>query len=87
MEMLKQSPLSPYSTAQQYIILYAALNGYLLEVEVKKISPFIKSFLEYIKSANPLIMDDLDKTGELNAETDEAIIAAFENYKRINQQE
>jgi F-type H+-transporting ATPase subunit alpha len=87
MEMLKQSQLSPYTTAQQYIILFASLNGYLMDVEVKKVSSFIKGFLEFMASGNPIIMDDLDKTGESNATIDQAIVEALENYKRISRQE
>ena len=87
MEMLKQSPLSPYTTAQQYIILFVSLNGHLVDVEVKNASSFMKSFLEYMTSKNPLIMDDLDKTGESNTATDQAIIEALESYKQSIKQE
>jgi F-type H+-transporting ATPase subunit alpha len=87
MEMLKQSPLSPYTTAQQYIILFVSLNGHLVDVEVKNASSFMKSFLEYMTSKNPLIMDDLDKTGESNTAIDQAIIEALESYKQSIKQE
>ena len=85
MEVLKQTQYSPYTTAQQYIILYAAVNGHLMEVEIKKIAPFIKGFLEYIASHNQSIMENLDKSGESTIETDHIISEALESYKHINQ--
>jgi F-type H+-transporting ATPase subunit alpha len=87
MEVLKQTQFSPYTTAHQYAILYTAVNGHLMDVETKKISGFVKGFMEYLDTHNRPIIENLDKTGESSAETDQVIIEALENYKHIKHQE
>ena len=83
MEVLKQSQFSLYTTAQQYAVLFTSVNGYLMDVETKKVSVFIKEFLEYLSSHHASVMESLDKTGESTAEMDQEIIEALESYKHI----
>jgi len=86
MEVLKQSQFSPYSTARQYVILFTAVNGHLMDVATKDIPSFIKGFLEYLSRNNEQILSDLDKSGESSVETDQVITEAIESYKHINRQ-
>jgi len=85
MEILKQQQFSPYTTARQYIILYASVNGYLMDVEIKKVSSFIKGFLEYMDTHFSTIMDDLDMSGVSDVDTDQEIMDALDSYKHIKQ--
>jgi len=85
MEVLKQHQFSPYTTAQQYAILFASVNGHLMDVETKKVSAFIKEFLEYLAIHHGSIMETLEKTGASTAETDQEITEALESYKHVNQ--
>jgi F-type H+-transporting ATPase subunit alpha len=87
MEVLKQVQYSPYTTTQQYVILYAALNGHLTDIPVKMISPHIRSFLEYLAGKNQSQLETLEKTGESSAEIDQVILEALENYKQIIRRE
>jgi F-type H+-transporting ATPase subunit alpha len=87
MEVLKQTQFLPYTTAQQYAILYVAVNGHLMDIKTKELGPFIKGFLEYMTAHNHSIMETLDKTGESTAGTDQVIIEALESYKHIRRQE
>jgi F-type H+-transporting ATPase subunit alpha len=87
MEVLKQTQFSPYTTAQQYAILFAAVNGHLMDVKTKKITSFIKGFIEYLTTHNRAIMENMDKSGESTTGTDQVIIEALENYKHIGHQE
>ena len=87
MEVLKQSQFSPYTTAQQYIILYVSLNGFLIDVDVKKVSSFLRGLLDYLELNHRSIMEGLDKTGESCYETDLTITEVLENYKKVNHQE
>jgi F-type H+-transporting ATPase subunit alpha len=86
MEALKQPQFSPYSTAQQYFVLFAAVNGHLLDVKTQEASSFIKGFLEYMNAHHSDIIDDLNKTSETTIKMDEKITKALENYKHIKQQ-
>ena len=81
MEVLKQQQFSPYTTAQQYLILFASVHGYLMEMKTKEVSIFVKGLLEYMDSHYFTIMDDLDKSGASSADTDEEITKALESYK------
>jgi F-type H+-transporting ATPase subunit alpha len=86
MEVLKQAQFNPYTTAEQYVILYVAVNGHLMDVETKKIPSFIKGFLDYLALNNQTILTNLNKSGESNVETDHIIIEALESYKHIEHQ-
>ena len=83
MEILKQQQFSPYTTAQQYVILFAAVSGHLADIENKKVSSFIKGFLEYMDTHYRTIMDDLNESGVSDADTDQEIMDALESYKHI----
>jgi F-type H+-transporting ATPase subunit alpha len=84
MEVLKQLQFSPYDTAQQYIILYTAVNGHLMDVTTKEIPSFIKGFLDHMTINNQTILVDLNKSGESSVETDQVITEALESYKNAN---
>ena len=81
MEGLKQAQFSTYTTAQQYAILFAAVNGLLMDVATKDICTFIKGFLNYIDLNHREFLDNLDRSGESTAGTDQIISEAIESYK------
>jgi F-type H+-transporting ATPase subunit alpha len=85
MEVLKQAQFTPYTTAQQYVILYTAVNGHLMDVETKKIPSFIKGFLDHLAINNQAILTNLNKSGESTVGIDQIIIEALESYKQSNQ--
>ena len=85
MEVLKQPQFSPYTTAQQYAILFASVNGHLMSVDTKNVSDFVKGFLEYLADHNASIMESLDSNGVSDIEMDNEITEALETYKHIIQ--
>jgi F-type H+-transporting ATPase subunit alpha len=85
MEVLKQAQFTPYTTAQQYVILYSAVNGHLMDVETKKIPSFIKGFLDHLALNNQTILANLNKSGESTVGTDQIIVEALESYKNASQ--
>jgi F-type H+-transporting ATPase subunit alpha len=87
MEVLKQPQFSPYTTAAQYAILFASVNGHLMDVPVREVSAFIRGFLEYLADHYGAVMETLEKTGASTAETDQEITEAMESYKHIKHQE
>jgi len=86
MEVLKQPHGLFYTTAQQYAILYASVNGHLLDINTGDIPTFVKGYLNYLDSNHKTLMEILEKTGESSAETDEALTEALENYKHVRRQ-
>ena len=80
MELLKQKQFSPYTTAQQYAILFAAVNGHLMEIKTAAIGSFIKGFIAYMETHHREYMENLDKTGESSAGADQTLIEAIGSY-------
>lgn len=50
-ELLKQAQSSPLPLAEQVAIIYAGINGYLDDIPLDKVSPFLKSLREYLRTA------------------------------------
>jgi F-type H+-transporting ATPase subunit alpha len=82
MEVLKQPQYSPYTMAQQFAILYISVNGYLMDVETKKVSAFIKGFLEYLAVNHGQTLETLNEQGVSSPEIEEELAGAVENYKQ-----
>ena len=87
MAILKQHQFSPYTTAQQYMILYASVNGHLMDVNIGEVAPFIKGFLEYMDTHHKSSIEKLNESGESNSDIDELIAKALETFKHVKHQE
>jgi F-type H+-transporting ATPase subunit alpha len=87
MEVLKQTQYSPYTTAQQYAILFAAVNSLLMDVKTGEVNAFIKGFLKHIETHHLNFMENLNKTGETSAEMDQILTEAVDNYKQETQKQ
>ena len=83
MEALKQPQFSPYTTAHQYAILFAAVNGLLIDIETKKLRDFIKGCLDYLDSHYGEAVESIEKSGESSPETDKTLTEAIETYKQL----
>lgn len=80
-ETLKQEQYSPLAVEDQVIILYSAINKYLMDIPVSKVRAFNKGLLEFIKSRYPNIRDTIRQTGEITSEVSEALDKGLEEYK------
>jgi F-type H+-transporting ATPase subunit alpha len=85
MEILKQSQFSPYTMAQETAILFAAVNGHLMDVETKKAAFFIKNFLEYMAVHHGDILENIGASGTMNPETEQELVEAVESFKQTGQ--
>jgi F-type H+-transporting ATPase subunit alpha len=83
MEVLKQPQYSPYHLEEQVAILFLAVNSYLLDVAVDKISQFIKDYIAFLKSNKADLMRAIGETGELSIEQEGELRAAIEAYKAM----
>ena len=63
-ELMKQKQYSPQSVAEMGIVLYAANEGYLKEVEMDKISAFEAALLSYMNSEYSDLMNNINETGD-----------------------
>jgi proton translocating ATP synthase, F1 alpha subunit len=83
MEILKQPQYSPVKVEHQVMIIYAATNRYLADIPVETIKEFEKDFYDYIDTHHPEIGKEIKSTGKLEADVEEKLKAAIEEFKKI----
>lgn len=64
-ELLKQGQYAPLPWYKEVVVIYAAVNGYLDDIDVEKINDWEQGFLKYIEDMRPEIFTELQKTKDL----------------------
>jgi F-type H+-transporting ATPase subunit alpha len=80
-ELMKQRQYSPLNVAEMGVSLYAANEGYLDDVDVKKIVPFEDAMLAHIRSNNAELLDTINESGDYSDEIAAQIAKAIEDFK------
>ena len=80
-ELMKQKQYSPLSIAEMGIMLYAANEGFLKDVEVNKIGDFEQALLSFMHSEHGDLMDKIVASGDYSDEIEAAFKAAIEKFK------
>jgi F-type H+-transporting ATPase subunit alpha len=80
-ELMKQKQYSPQSVAEMGVMLYAANEGHLNEVEVSKIGDFEASLLSYMHAEYGDLMKSVVETGDYNGEIEASFKEALEKFK------
>ncbi|GHD22516.1 ATP synthase subunit alpha [Halioglobus japonicus] len=80
-ELMKQKQYSPRSIAEMGLVIYAADNGFLNDVEVAKILDFEDALLSYAHAEQGELMNNIVATGDWNDEIEGAFKALLENFK------
>ena len=82
-EILKQDQYKPMAVENQIMILYAGVNDFLSDIEVKDIRSFEKEFLEYVdthhRDLKKKILEEKSLSSEIKSMLEEAII----EFKKI----
>jgi F-type H+-transporting ATPase subunit alpha len=78
---MKQAQYSPLSVAEMSISLFAANEGYLDDVDVKKVVDFEAAMLAHVKSKNSDLVSKINETGDYNDEIESGMRAALDNFK------
>ena len=81
-EILKQGQYKPYSLADQVVILYAGVNGYLDDVPIEKVVAFDTAFTGFMSTNHPEIGKAIADTEDLSDETEQALKTAIEEFKQ-----
>lgn len=79
-EILKQDQYKPMPVQYQVIIIYAAVNKYLLEIEVDQILDFEKGLFEYLDSKYPEIPSNIRDEKVISDETEALLKKAIPEY-------
>lgn len=80
-EILKQPQYQPMPVEFQVIIIFAATQKYLLDVEVSDIQSFEKELSEFIKTKYPEIPEEIKNTKQISDETAESLKKVIEECK------
>ena len=80
-ELMKQTQYAPLNVAQMGLIIYAANQGYLGDVEVSKVLDFESALLSYVASEYADVMNDVAKSGAWNDEIEATFKSAIEQFK------
>jgi F-type H+-transporting ATPase subunit alpha len=80
-ELMKQKQYSPFSVADQAVSLFAANEGFLDDIELKKIRDFEAALHAYMKSSQAALLDRINKTGDWNDEISGGLRDAIKKFK------
>ncbi|AIN47049.1 F0F1 ATP synthase subunit alpha [Candidatus Palibaumannia cicadellinicola] len=63
-ELLKQKQYTPMSVSQQALMLFAAIEGYLEDIELTKISSFEFELISYVNREESELMEQINNNGD-----------------------
>lgn len=81
-EILKQPQYTPVALEKQVMILYAAVNGYIDDVPVDKVTAFEVDFYRFMEANHPEIGRAIAREKEITTETGEALKQAILEFKQ-----
>jgi len=82
-EMLKQAQYVPMNVEEQVMVIFAAINGYLDDVDTAKIGKFEEEFLKFMRSSKPEIGKEIIEKGSMSDELIEKLKAAIVEFKKM----
>ena len=80
-EILKQPQYQPMPVEKQVIIIYAAINKYLMDIPVADILRFQNELFEFIDTKYPEVPGSIAATHVMDDETEKKLIKAIEECK------
>ncbi len=80
-EVLKQPQYEPLSISKQAVVLYTITRGYADDVEVPRVLEFTRSLISDIEHKNAALMQKMEQTKDLDADSEKALVAAIEAFK------
>jgi len=81
LETLKQAQYNTLPVESQVVILFAVMNGYLANIEIKDVAKFNDGLVKYIEDKAPFIITSIKERKELKSDTEDELRKAIEDYK------
>lgn len=81
-EILKQGQYAPLSMESQVVIIFAAINGFLDDIEIGKIKDFEKGLLEYAEEKSKVVLNAIAKEKIISEETEKELRKTIEEFKK-----
>ena len=79
-EVLKQPQYTPYSLANQVIILFAATNGYADVIPVDKVRTWEAALLRFMEASYPDIIKDILEKKQITADNEKKLRQAIDTF-------
>ncbi len=80
-ELMKQRQYSPMSVGQMAVSLFAVNEGYLDDVDVRKVVDFESALQTYMKTSQSALLQQIDSTGDYSDEVQQGLHAALKDFK------
>lgn len=85
-EILKQAWDWQMSVAQQVLVIYAATNGYLDQVDLKQIADFEQNYLSFASKNHPQLINALSAGQKIEAKEEAELKQLIEDFFKANPQ-
>ncbi len=82
MELLKQNKNKPFPVEEQIAVIFAAINGYLDDIEVKDVRKFEQDYLSYLKSGGLGILEEIAEKKVISDDLTNKMKSALETFKK-----
>lgn len=82
MEILKQPQYQPVLVEHQVMIIYAAINDYLADLDLSQIKAFEKALLEFMDTQYPDVAKSIKATGKLEEDAEKQLREGIEKCKQ-----
>ena len=80
-EILKQAQNSPYPVEEQVVIIYAGTNGYLDDLEVSDVNPYLTRLLDYLRTSKPEFSKTVREQKAMNEEAEQILKQSIDTVK------
>jgi len=81
--MLKQAQNSPIPVEEQVCVIYAGINGFLDDIAVDEVKPFITKFRGYMKASTPQLLSTIKSEAKISDSSEEALKKAIADAKAM----
>tara|TARA_B100000029_G_scaffold501419_1_gene574757 strand:+ start:2758 stop:4266 length:1509 start_codon:yes stop_codon:yes gene_type:complete len=81
-ELLKQPQYQPRPLAEQVCSMYAAVNGFMDDIEVDRVAEFEDQLLGYLRTSKPEIFDSIIQSKDITEENDKALKESISAFKK-----
>ena len=80
-EILKQAQNSPIPVEEQTAIIYTGINGYLDDIDLNQIKPFIEALREDLRNSKPKFADNIRTTLKLDDDSEKLLQQSIADVK------
>ncbi len=82
MEILKQPQYQPIPVAHQVMIIYAASNDYLADLDISQVKDFEKELFDFMDTQYPAVSKSIKATGKLEEDAERQLKEGIEKCKQ-----